>query len=58
MVIGSYGKGNGKKRTWGYVDEGGGLVYTDGFKASAPMYVACVTVCETLGQIAKGVFDR
>ena len=56
MTIGSYGKGFGSRRVWGYYDDGGGLVLTRGTPASMPMYNAMKTVCEQITTIAQEVF--
>lgn len=56
MTIGSYGKGFGARRAWGYYDEGGGLVLTRGTPASMPMYNAMKTVCEQITTMAQEVF--
>ena len=56
MTIGSYGKGRGKRRVWGYYDEGGALVLTHGTPASMPMYNAAKIVCGRIDEIAREVF--
>ena len=55
FTIGSFGKGNGKKETWGYYEEGE-LKLTRGTPATMPMYRAVQTVCDDIQSIAKEVF--
>lgn len=55
FTIGSYGKGNGAKKVWGYYNEGT-LVLTHGTPASMPMYHAVQNVCDEIGRIAEEVF--
>lgn len=55
MTIGSYGKGNGKKQTWGYW-EGDELVLTHGAPAVMPMYNALKDVAGRIDEIAREVF--
>lgn len=55
FVIGGFGKGNGKKETWGYYEEGE-LKLTRGTPATMPMSRAITTVCDELSEIAKEVF--
>lgn len=56
MTIGSYGKGFGARRVWGYYDENEGLVLTRGTPASMPMYNAMKDVCGQITTIALEVF--
>ena len=56
FTIGDFGKGNGKKRTWGYYDEDGNLNVTHGTLALMPMSRAMITVCNNIQEIAKEVF--
>lgn len=56
LTIGSYGKGYGKARAWGYYDESGELVITRGTPASMPMYNAVQTVSKMAVSIAREVF--
>ena len=56
FTIGSYGKGHGKQKTWGYFDENHRLVLTHGIQASMPMYNAIQTVAEKAIDIAREVF--
>lgn len=55
FLIGTYGKGNGKKNTWGFVDKEG-LHITHGTPASMPMYKAMEIVQNDLRNIYKEVF--
>lgn len=57
MTIGSYGKGNGKKQTWGFRDEKGELHLTHGTPAKMPLYNAVKIVCDEIENIAKEVFE-
>lgn len=56
FTIGSFGKGNGRKNSWGYRDVDGRLVVTKGTKATMPMYRAVKNAKENIGDIAKEVF--
>lgn len=56
FTIGGYGKGMGKRETWGYY-EGGELRLTHGAPATMPMYNAVKTVCDELATIAREVFQ-
>lgn len=55
MTIGGFGKGNGKKETWGFYEEGK-LKLTHGTPAVMPMARAVTTVCNEISQIAREVF--
>lgn len=55
MIIGSFGKGNGKKEVWGFYEEGE-LKLTRGTPAVMPMARAVTSVCNDIQQIAKEVF--
>lgn len=55
MTIGSYGKGFGVRKAWGYYDNGE-LVLTRGTPASMPMYNAAKTVSNRIASIAREVF--
>lgn len=55
FTIGSFGKGNGKKRTWGFY-ENGELKLTHGTPANMPMTRAVTTVCNEIVSIAREVF--
>lgn len=55
FTIGSYGKGNGAKKLWGYW-AGDELVLTHGTPAAMPMYTAMKMVCSHIDEIAREVF--
>ena len=55
FTIGGYGKGMGKRQTWGFYEDGE-LRLTHGTPAVMSMYNALKTVCEEITSIAKGVF--
>lgn len=55
MTIGGYGKGFGKRRTWGYYEDGE-LILTHGTEAIMPMERALLTICNEISQIAREVF--
>lgn len=54
--IGEYGKGRGKRKTWGYYDPAGGTVLTHGNPAAMPMYYASVEMERQVKRIAQEVF--
>lgn len=56
FTIGSYGKGYGKGKAWGYYDEGGQLVITRGTPATMPMYNAAKEVTKKAIEIAREVW--
>lgn len=57
FTIGSYGKGHGSKKVWGYTeDEDGPLVLTHGAPATMPMYNAVRNAVNQIAEIAKEVF--
>ena len=56
FTIGSYGKGYGKSKAWGYYDEAGELVITRGTPATMPMYNAAKEVTRKAIEIAREVF--
>lgn len=56
FTIGSYGKGYGKRKAWGYYDETGELVITRGTPATMPMYNAAREVTRKAIEIAREVF--
>lgn len=56
FTIGSYGKGYGKGKAWGYYDESGELVITRGTPASMPMYNSAKEVTKRAIEIAREVF--
>lgn len=55
FTIGSYGKGMGKKDSWGFYEDGE-LRLTHGAPATMPMYNALKTVCDEISEIAREVF--
>lgn len=55
FTIGGYGKGMGKKKTWGFYEDGE-LRLTHGAPAKMPMYNALKTVCDDISAIAREVF--
>ena len=54
--IGEYGKGQGKRRAWGYRDENDELVITRGNPAAMPMWYASEEMKNSILKIAKEVF--
>ena len=59
FTIGSYGKGRGQQKVWGYYtdpESKTGLVLTHGTPASMPMYNAAQDVLRKSVQIAREVF--
>lgn len=56
FTIGSYGKGYGKGKAWGYYDSTGALVITRGTPATMPMYNAAKEVTKKAIEIAREVF--
>lgn len=55
FTIGTYGKGHGSQKTWGFYDNGE-LKMTHGAPASMPMYRAMRTVCAEIDGMAREVF--
>lgn len=55
FTIGSYGKGNGKKKVWGFYEDDE-LKLTHGTPATMPMARAAMTVCRDMEKIAREVF--
>lgn len=55
FTIGGYGKGLGKKQTWGYYEDGE-LKLTRGTPAKVPMERAFLAVCNEIIEIAREVF--
>ena len=55
FTIGGYGKGMGKRQTWGFYEDGE-LRLTHGTLAVMPMYNAVKTVCDEIADIAREVF--
>jgi hypothetical protein len=58
MVIGSYGKGNGKEDVWGYYAESGELILSHGTKATMPMYNATMKMYKAAPKVVKQVFGK
>lgn len=56
FTIGSYGKGNGVKKIWGYYDDAGELILTHGTKATMPVYKASREIIDKYVAIAREVF--
>lgn len=56
LTIGSYGKGKGSRKAWGYMAENGELVITRGTVATMPMYKALLSVANKSIAIAREVF--
>ena len=56
-TIGSYGKGNGAKRVWGFKGADGKVHLTHGVPASMPLYNAVKSVADDIERIAKEVFS-
>ena len=57
MTIGSYGKGYGNRKTWGFYNENGELELTHGTPATMPMYTAMKNVADNIYAIAREVFE-
>ena len=55
FTIGGYGKGLGKRQTWGYYEDGE-LKLTRGTPARMPMERAFLSVCNEIPGIAREVF--
>lgn len=58
FVIGSYGKGYGSRKAWGYYDESGNLVITRGVKATMPVLEADKEIKRKVLSIAREVFKN
>ena len=56
FTIGSYGKGYGARKVWGYYAEGGELVLTRGVKATMPVYEADKEIIKSVTKVARKVF--
>lgn len=56
FTIGSYGKGYGSRKVWGYYAEGGELVLTRGVKATMPVYEAEMEIIKSVTNVARKVF--
>lgn len=57
MTIGDYGNGHGKRKTWGYYEEGS-IQLTHGTPAQLPLYLATQSVCNRVADIAREVFGN
>lgn len=57
FLIGEYGLGRGKRRTWGYY-ENGELVRTHGTPAAMPMYHGLQDAIKVIADLAREVFAR
>lgn len=57
-LIGSFGKGNGRKNVWGYYEGGdkGKLILTHGTPAAMPMYRGYMEAINTIGELIREVF--
>lgn len=55
MLIGGFGKGNGKKEVWGFYEDGE-LKLSRGTPAAMPMARAVTTICNDIQSIVKEVF--
>lgn len=55
FTIGGYGKGLGKRQTWGYYEDGE-LKLTRGTPAKMPMERAFLSVCNEIPEIVREVF--
>ena len=54
--IGEYGKGKGKQKAWGYMDENNELVITRGNPAAMPMWYASEEIKNSVLKVVKEVF--
>lgn len=54
--IGEYGKGHGKRKAWGYLDENNELVITRGNPAAMPMWYASEEIKNAVLKVAREVF--
>jgi hypothetical protein len=54
--IGEYGKGRGKQKAWGYLDENQELVITRGNPAAMPMWYASEEIKNAVLKVAREVF--
>lgn len=56
VAIGEYGKGHGKQKAWGYMDENDELVITRGNPAAMPMWYASEEIKSSVLKVVKEVF--
>ena len=54
--IGEYGKGKGKQKAWGYIDENDELVITRGNPAAMPMWYASEEIKDSILKVVREVF--
>ena len=54
--IGSYGKGHGKRKVWGYVDDARGVVLTHGTPAAMPLFRGMTEAINVIDDLAREVF--
>lgn len=54
--IGEYGKGHGKRKAWGYLDENNELVITRGNPAAMPMWYASEEIKSSILKVVREVF--
>jgi hypothetical protein len=54
--IGEYGKGKGKRKAWGYVNDSNEVVITRGNPAAMPMWYASEEIKNSVLKVAKEVF--
>ena len=54
--IGEYGKGYGKRKAWGYMDENNELVITRGNPAAMPMWYASEEIKSSVLKVVREVF--
>ena len=55
--IGEYGKGYGKRKAWGYLDENNELVITRGNPAAMPMWYASEEIKNSVLKVVREVFS-
>ena len=55
--IGEYGKGYGKRKAWGYLDENNELVITRGNPAAMPMWYASEEIKNAVLKVVREVFS-
>ena len=54
--IGEYGKGKGKRKAWGYLDENNEVVITRGNPAAMPMWYASEEIKNSISRVVREVF--
>ena len=54
--IGEYGKGKGKRKAWGYLDENNEVVITRGNPAAMPMWYASEEIKNSILRVVREVF--